>query len=83
MLLTLLHRPLKLCSGLECFHQEIDKLKTIFKNNGYPKSSLDFCIKKHLDKVLIKKEVVLKVSWKELICALPLLEKSHYNWELL
>ena len=50
-------------------------LKTIFENNGYPKSFVDFCIKKYLDKVFIKKEVVLKASKKELICVLPFLGK--------
>ena len=64
LLFTLLHRAFKLCSNLERFHQEIDKLKTIFENNGYPKSSVDFCIKKYLDEVFIKKEVVLKTSEK-------------------
>ena len=37
LLFTLLHRAFKLCSNFERFHQEIDKLKTIFENNGYPK----------------------------------------------
>ena len=37
MLFTLMHRAFKLCSNFERFHQEIDKLKTIFENNGYPK----------------------------------------------
>ena len=49
-----------ICSNFERFHHEIDKLKTIFENNGYPKSFVDFCIKKYLDKVFIKKEVVLQ-----------------------
>ena len=71
MLFTLLHRALKLCSNFELFHQEIDKVNTIFENNGYPKGFVDLCIKKYLDKVFIKKEVVLKASKKELICALP------------
>ena len=44
LLFTLLHRTFKLCSNFERFHQEIDKLKTIFENNGYPKSFVDFCI---------------------------------------
>ena len=56
LLFTLLHRAFKLCSNFERFHQEIDKLKTIFENNAYPKSFVDFCIKKYLDKVFIKKE---------------------------
>ena len=54
---TLLHRAFKLCTNFERFHQEIDKLKTIFENNGYPKSFVDLCIKKYLDKVFIKKEI--------------------------
>ena len=66
-----IHRAFKLCSNFERFHQGIDKLKTIFENNGYPKSFVDFCIKKYLDKVFIKKKVVLKASKKELICVLP------------
>ena len=70
LLLTLLHSAFKLCSNFELFHQEIDTLKTIFENNGYPKSFVDFCMKKHLDKVSLKKEVVLKASKKELICVL-------------
>ena len=61
---TLLHRAFKVCSNFERFHQEIDKLKTVFENNSYPKSFVDFCIKKYLDKVFIKKKVVLKASKK-------------------
>ena len=76
LLFTLLHRAFKLCSNFECFHQEIDKLKTIFEYNDYPKSFVDFCIKKYLDKVFIKKKVVLKASKKELICVLPFLGKK-------
>ena len=55
---------------------EIDKLKTIFENKIYPKSFVDFCIKKYLDKVFIEKEVVLKASIKELICGLPFIGKK-------
>ena len=60
LLLTLLHRAFKLCSNFERFHQQIDKLKTIFENKGYPKSFVDFCIKKYLDKVFMKKEVEIR-----------------------
>ena len=76
LLLTLLHRTFKFCSNFELFHQEIDKLKTIFENNGYPKSFVDLCIKKYLDTVFIKKEIVLKASKKELICVLPFIGKK-------
>ena len=76
LLFTLLHRAFKLCSDFERFHQEIDKLKTIFENNGYLKSFFDFCLKKSLDKIFIKKKLVLKASKKELICVLPFLGKK-------
>ena len=54
LLFTLLYRAFKLCSNFERFHQEIDKLKTIFENNSCRKSFVDFCIKKYLDKVFKK-----------------------------
>ena len=76
LLFTLSNRVFKLCSNFERFYQEIDKLQTIFENNGYPKSFIYFCIKKYLDKVFIKMEVVLKASQKELICVLPVLGKT-------
>ena len=76
LLFTLLHGAFKVWSNFERFHQEIDKLKTIFENNDYPKSFVDFCIKKYLDNVFIKKKVVLKASKKELICVLPFLGKK-------
>ena len=79
LLFTLLHRAFKLCSNFERFHQEIDKLKTIFENNGYPKSFVDFCIKKYLDNVFIKQsrteslekrtDLRPSISWQ-------------FNWEL-
>ena len=53
-LFTLLHWAFKLCSNSERFHPEIDKLRTAFENNGYPKSFVDFCIKKYLDRFLKK-----------------------------
>ena len=46
------------------FHQEIDKLIDYFWKYGHPKSFVDLCIKKYLDKVFIKKEVALKASKK-------------------
>ena len=69
----LLHRAFKLFSNFECFHQEI---KTIFENNSYSKSFVDFCIKKYLNKVFIKKKLVLEAMKKELICILPFLGKN-------
>ena len=71
MIFTLLRRAFKLRSNFELFHREIDKLKTIFKSNGYPTRFADPCMKKYLDNVFVRKEVVLKTSKKELICVIP------------
>ena len=67
---TLLHKAFKLCSNFEPFHQEIDRLKTIFENNGYPKTFVDICIKKCLDKIPIKMRRSTESFKKELICVL-------------
>ena len=72
----MLHRAFRLCSNFEIFHKEINKLKNVFKSNGYPKSLVDLCIKKYLDQVFIKKKVVLKASEKELICVLPFIRNK-------
>ena len=74
---TLLHRAFKLCSSLKLLHHEIEKLKTNFGKNSYPKSFVDFCVKKYLDKVFYKKkELVLNAPKKELICVLPFIGKK-------
>ena len=57
-------------------------MKTIFENNDYHKSFFDFCIEKYLDKVFIKKKVVLKAFRKELIYLLFFIEKGHCHWKL-
>ena len=72
LLFTLLHRALKLCSNFELFHQEYEKLKTIFEKTVIPKVLLISVLEStYFDIVFIKKEVVLKSSKKELICILP------------
>ena len=61
---------LKFC---EIFHKEIVKLKAVY---GYPKSFVDFCIRKYSDNIFIKKKLVLKASKKELIYVLPFTGKK-------
>ena len=75
-LFTLLHRAFKLCSNFQLFNQESGKVKTIIENNGYPKSFVDFYIKKYLDKVFIKEELVRKASKKEVIFVLLFIGKK-------
>ena len=73
----LLHRVFKLWPNFEPFHQEIENLKNIFRKNGYPVNFTDFCIKKYLDNLYVKKEVYLLASTNQLTCVLPfLVEKS-------
>ena len=76
LILTLLFRAFSLCSSFEIFHQEILKLKEIFKRNGYPSSFIDNCVKRFLDKVYIRKKVFFSVSKKELVCVLPFIGKK-------
>ena len=73
---SLLYRAFSLCSTFELFHQEILKLKDIFKRNGYPTSFIDNCVKRFLDKVFIAKKTFLTVSKKELVCVLPFIGKK-------
>ena len=44
-------------SNLEEFYQEIKNLKHIFRNNYYSVNFTDFCIKKYLDNLYVKKEL--------------------------
>ena len=71
-----LHRALKLCSYFELFHQETEHLKNIFRNNGYLVNFNDFCIKKYLNNLYVKKKVYLLVPKKQLTCILPFLGKK-------
>ena len=79
LLFTIFHRAFKCCSKSALFDQEIDKIKTIFTNNDYPKIFVDIFIKKYLNKVFIKKEVILKPSKKNLFTSFLLLQKCHCN----
>ena len=67
-----------LCSNFIKFHHEIDKLKRILYQNGYPHDLVEKCIKEFLDKVLAPKLLVLVVSTvpkKNLVIALQYLGK--------
>ena len=64
---------------IEKFHQEINILKSVIKNNGYPKKLIDSCIKKFLDKLFVKNGVSLTVPKLQLVCALPCTGKSSFD----
>ena len=48
------------------FHVEIVKLKEILLSNGYPNKFIDKCISKFMNKLYIKKPVMLTIPKKQL-----------------
>ena len=56
---SLLNRSFRLCSSYENFHQEVETLKSTFKHNNYPQNFENQCIKKFLNKLFIKKTLIL------------------------
>ena len=58
---TLLHRCFCVVSDMSKFHFEIDKLKEMLLSNGYSNNFIDKCISKFMNKLYIKKPVMLTV----------------------
>ena len=57
------------------FHFEIEKLKEILLSNGYSNNFFDKCISKFMNKLYIKKPVMLTVPKKQLYLVLPFMGK--------
>ena len=72
---TLLHRSFCLVSDMSKFHFEIEKLKEILLSNGYSNNFFDKCISKFMNKLYIKKPVMLTVPKKQLYLVLPFMGK--------
>ena len=72
---TLLHRCFCLVSDMSKFHFEIEKLKEILLSNGYSNKFIDKCISKFMNKLYIKKPVMLTVPKKRLYLVLPYMGK--------
>ena len=72
---TLLHRCFCLVSDMSMFHFEIEKLKEILLSNGYSNNFFDKCISKFMNKLYIKKPVMLTVPKKQLYLVLPFMGK--------
>ena len=71
----LLHRCFCLVSDMSKFHFEIEKLKEILLSNGYSNKFIDKCISKFMNKLYIKKPVMLTVPKKQLYLVLPFMGK--------
>ena len=61
------------------FHEEIVKLKEIFKRNSYPEKFIDRCIKIFLNKLHVPKIVELTAAKKELFLLLPYLGQQSFQ----
>ena len=72
---TLLHRCFCLVSDMSKFHFKIERLKEILLSNGYSNKSTDKCILKLMNKLYIKKPVMLTVPKKQLCLVLPYMGK--------
>ena len=60
-------------SSFLTLHAEVEKLKTIFKKNGYPANFIDRCILKFFNKMYQKRDPVHTVPKKDLVITLPFL----------
>ena len=71
----LLHRCFCLVSDMSKFHFEIEKLKEILLSNGYSNKFIDKCTCKFMNKLYIKKPVILTVPKKQLYLVLSFMGK--------
>ena len=78
ILFVLIHRCFTLCSSFSNFHLEMEKLKTIFKKNGFPPSLINRCIKRYLNKIINTKRTVKPIKEKILL-VLPFLDSSSIH----
>ena len=76
---TLLYRAYMINSSFLSLHDEVEKLKKIFKNNGYPMKFVDRCILKFFNKLYEKRTPVHTVPKKEVTIVLPFLGVSSYD----
>ena len=81
MLYNLVYRCFTLCSDWTKFHRELVTLKEIFQRNGYPKSCIDKCVKKFLDRLHMTKPTSGTVEKKPLRLVLPYWGRFLYKSE--
>ena len=72
---TLLHFCFCLVSDMSKFHFENEKFKEILLSNGYSNKFIDKCISKLMNKLHIKKPVMLTAPKKQLYLVLPYMGK--------
>ena len=70
---TLMYRAHQICSSYKSLHKEVEKLKTIFRRNGYPSKFVDRCIFNFFNKVFEKRALLTTVPKKEFLVVMPYL----------
>ena len=76
LLFTLLYRAYRLSSSYMTFHEEIERLKLIWKKNNFPVYFIDKCILKFLNKLFTRTNVTKTLPEKEkILIRLPFLGK--------
>ena len=76
---TLAYRSFKICSNCTRFHEELNFLKHVFLENGYPLSFIDKCFKIVTNKFVIKRPQVTTVEKKTVVLPLPCLGDANKN----
>ena len=76
---TLLYRAYRITSSHSSLHDEVEKLKNIFKNNGYPMKFVDRCIFRFFNKIYEKRTPTPNVPKKEITMVLPFLGVSSFH----
>ena len=76
---TLLYRAYMINSSFTGLHDEVEKLKGIFRKNGYPPSFIDRCVLRFFDKIHEKKVLVHTVPKMEVSIILPFLGTTSTN----
>ena len=75
----LIHRPYKISSTFNLFHQDAQKLRQLFSANFYPQFLFDIYLKKYLDNVFTPKLPVLSVPKLPIYIVLPYLDNPSYH----
>ena len=73
LITTLLYRSFTLVSNYHKLHEEIVKLKSVLRQNGYPTRFLDKILSKFLDRNFKKLVTITTVTKKTLCLLLPYL----------
>ena len=76
---TLLFRCLTICSDMQSFHLEVERLRQIFKCNNYPVGLIDQCVKTFLNRIYVPKRILITKPTKDALIFLPFLGQFSLN----